>query len=383
MPCCEVYDFAATLYAQDSGKAYTFEVSSLVNLEIKHTISLTQEGFIVIEDLYDISSLINANKNLWLHILVVENSQKNHLHYSFKVINSTKSGSENKSLIRFDLIDSLSYVLSKSYKPSYQLTLSSCLKDCISEFYDNDKDWKEPGLSGIKNFRIKYDFDIKTDNSKEFNIPSGKNFLDSFNNELNNQGYICYQESGNIRFSSISNIKLLQLSLETPVYKRYGYDFANSPQYLYFSKFSEKPKILNAPKTTNYSVDYASKKLKIQTQNLGDIGVSENPNAQDSQGQNLEYTETSNPERLAKTTYFDFLDNYIGYIVVPARKSNIILLNEVKVESHNPGENTKTKDTGDIKHSGKFVVTGYTHKMVNRNRWVTLAKIARFDNPNS
>ena len=131
------------------------------------------------------------------------------------------------------------------------------------------------------------------------------------------------------------------------------------------------------PKTDYFSVDYANKKLKIQESKIEDLN--ESKETQETQGFSLKYSEVSDESKFHTNTYFNFLNNYGAYIVVPTRKIKIRLLNKIKIESYNPSSNETIDKVGDLKRSGEFIITGYTNKIVNRNRLVSLVKVQRFD----
>ena len=372
--CCTLKDFFAVVYNPDSGKSYTFNTDVLVDYEVMTSISLSVNGILIVEDPYDVSSIIDSNKNLWIHIFYLEYDNKTYLRKDFRVLNASKKIEENKAYLRFELLDSLSYILSKTYVPSDQLSLGACIKEYYSEYYEGDKEWKNPTIDGVPNFRENYTIDVKSDSNEIFSIPSNKSFLSAFTDELNRNGFICYQENGVIRLCSIKDISKLQV-LDICKFQKYDQNYSDATTYLYFSKFFEGSKTEQLPTSINYSIDYNNKKIKIQEQNVKDVSTKIK---QDTSGFNLVYSETATTEKFTKSTYFNFLNNFGGYIVVPARKAQIAILNIINVEAHNPGSNSQIDKAGDIKYSGAFIVSGYTNKIVNRNRLVTLAKICRF-----
>lgn len=377
--CCKVDDLLIALYAPDSGKVMEFGFGNLVDMEIRTGISLVRDGFIVLEDPYDIASLVDTNKNLWIYVFYAENKGENSFKCDFRVLNIERNSTNNKSLIRFNLQDSLSYIFSKSYKASYQLSLMQSLQEFYNEFYIGDKNWIPPVIAGISNFRNLYTIDAKGDSTEPFNIPV-EDFLSAYSKQLDKEGFICINENNVLRLCKAENLNALQSST-IPIYKRFSQSASNSPNYLYYSKFSEAPVSANAPKSNHYSIDFETKKIKIQSQNLEDIG--ESKENQDSNGFNLSYSETGNISNIYKSTYFDFLNNYSGYIVIPGRKANIRILNQISLEVYNPSNNSKISKSGDLKYSGKYIVTGYTNKIVNRNKLVTCARVCRFDSTKS
>lgn len=377
--CCKVDDLLIALYSPDSGKIYEFGFENLVDLEIRNGISIVRDGFVLLEDPYDVASLVDSNKNLWMYIFYAENEGKNSFKGDFRVLNTSKINTNNKSLIQFELQDSLSYIFSKTHKPSYQLSLMQCLQEYYNEFFMGDKNWIPPVIAGISTFRNPYTIDAKGDSTEPFNIPL-ENFLSAFSKQLDKEGFICINENNVLRLCKAENISQLQTST-IPIYKRLSQAFSNSPNYLYYSKFSEAQVSDNLPKSNHYSIDFETKKIKIQSQNLEDIG--ESKETQDSNGFNLAYSETGNTSNLYMQTYFNFLNNYNGYIVIPGRKSNIRILNKISLEAYNTSNNSKIAESGDLKYSGEYIVTGYTNKIVNRNKLVTCARVCRFDNTKS
>lgn len=374
--CCVLKDFVAILYAPDSGKYYRFGVEDLLDYEIRSGLSLVNDGFLEVEDPKDVSSIIDTNKNLWLHVFYVENEDV-YLHRDFRVTNVIRGESYNKAAIRFDLIDSLSYIFSKTYETTQNIDFQSCFKKYYDKYFKGDQNWKEPSISDIKNFRVEYTLDVKNDISDLYNISLEKNFLESFSNELKNRGYFCYQESNIIRILNAKNISSVQQPGEMPLYKRVAQEYSNIPTYLYYSKFFEGSSINQMPKTDYFSVDYENKKLKIQESKIEDLN--ESKETQDTSGFSLKYSEVSDESKFHTNTYFNFLNNYGAYIVVPSRKIKIRLLNKIKIESYNPSSNDTIDKVGDLKRSGEFIITGYTNKIVNRNRLVSLVKVQRFD----
>lgn len=374
--CCLINDFLVVIYAPDSGKSIELGFNELVDCEIRNGLSLVKEGFIIFEDSNDIASQLNTNKNLFLYIFYIEN-QNNFLKQDFKILNTSKTNDNTKSFIRFDFIDTLSFILSKTYKSSYNLSFQDAIKSYINEFYTADKNWIPPVLKSVQNFRTTFTYDILQDITEPFQIPASQNFLQGFYAELSKRGFICFQENGVIRICNSGKIDSLQI-IDIPTFKRFNQDSSNSEFYLYYSKFKEKPTIDNNPETDYFSIDFQSKKIKVQSKNLKDSGLSKERQANN--GSNLQYTEVLNDDVLLANTYFDFLNNYTAYIVVPTRKSNIAILNKIKLEAYNPSSNAELEKTGDLKYSGEYLVLGYTNKIMNRNKLVTLAKIARFDN---
>lgn len=85
--CCKVEDLLIALYAPDSGKVFEFSIDNLVDLEIRNGISLVKDGFVLLEDPYDVASLIDSNKNLWMYIFYAENEGKNSFKGDFRVLN--------------------------------------------------------------------------------------------------------------------------------------------------------------------------------------------------------------------------------------------------------------------------------------------------------
>lgn len=381
-PCCVLEAFEATLYAPDSGKCINLTMDRLLDYEVRTTISLVQEALLIYEDNSDISSLIDTNKNLWLYVYYAENGAEKakNAEYKvmgkdFRVLSTQKETTQNKTYLKFELQDAFSYFLSKYYKSQTALGLMSALQKAYSD-YLADKTWIEPSIRSIKKFRTEYLIDSMFDNSELIQFTGNSSFLKEFNDFTKRFGAVCYSENGILRLANLKKISALQI-LDIYKFQRYSYDYSNATTYLYYSKFFEASNENNSPQTDYYTIDYSTKKLKIQSSNLKDTGLSKE--TQETEGSRLQYVETQNPDRLYRNTYLEFLNNYGAYIVVPGRKSQIAILNKVKIESYTPSENNIIKETGDLKRSGEFIVTGYTNKIVNRNKLVTLARLNRFD----
>lgn len=373
-PCTVLKDFQAVLYAPESKKLLLIPQENLVNFECRVTPTLRNDAILTFEDSENYQELIDSNTNMWLHVFYVEN-EGDYIRRDFRVLDTIKGNTQNQVTVKLNLQDALSYIFSKTYKSSKNTSLKSCLENYYNEFF-RDPDFLDENLTlpgGLKGFRCYYTIDAIDDLNVEFSIPGNLDFLTAYENELIRQGFVWYQEDNCITLVSVDSLNPSKLKGYNVIYKRYGQDLANVPYFLYFSKFYERPKDSQKPKSDTINYDFAKKKINMVKQNLDISGLSDE--FQDSNGYELQYTETDNSKRQLYETYFNFLDNYTGKIVIPGRKKHIKLFQIIRIEAYNP---SAKDEKGDIKNSGYFIISGYVNKIMFREKLTTLVKISRF-----
>lgn len=370
-PCCEMKDFVAIVYCPESGKFAKIEREHLVDYEMRVGMSLVNDALLVIEDFLNVLELVNADRDLWVHVLYTEN-EGNFLRRDFRVLSVNKFSDNNKAYLRFELVDSLSYVFSKTQNAKFCLSTSMALTEFYNEYFLGDSEWKDPGIQSAMPFRNVYLLDIKGEGSKEVQIPGNVNFLTAISKQAALDGCVVFQENNTLKFCTYKSLNSLRTS-KIPKYKRSSGVASNSPFNLYFGKFNNASTADNTIATDVVNYDYETKTLNIQEKSAKSSGVTKEK--QDTYGYGLTFSETDNKERLEGNQFLDFLNNYAGYVVVPARKEYIRMFNKINVEYYNPSAGKN----GDIKNSGDYLITGYTTKVMNRTRLVTLVRIARFD----
>lgn len=373
--CCVLKDFQAVLYSPDTGNLLSIDQSIIVDFEVRTTIFLRNDGYLIFEDTIDFQNLLDKTQNLWLHLFYVENDNA-YLRRDFKVISTSKSSISNQVSVRLDLQDSLSYTLSKSFKAGSFKSLSKCLESLYNNYFKN-ADFNEPQTTlpgGLEGFRCYYGISVLDDYPGEVTIPGNTDILTGFQNELQRLGYICYQEDNVIFLINIKSIKPKELGGIDAVYKKYPFKQANTEFYLYYDKFLETPRDQQKPKSKTLSIDYSKKELNMIEQNLTDTGLSDEF-TQESKGYELNYSESGNENKEYMKTFFNFLDTNSGRIVIPARKNRVKMFNVIRIEANNPSSKS---GVGDVKNSGYFIITGYVNKLFLRERLVSLVKISRF-----
>ena len=372
-PCTEASDFMAVIYCLESGKYAKIEKEYLIDYEMRVGLTLVNDAFLVAEDYLDVLNLINADRDLWCHVLYAE-KEGNFLRRDFRVTSVSKFSNNNKAYIKFEMIDSLSYVFSKTQNSAFCLSTSMALSEFYSTYFLGDSEWKDPGLASAMPFRNLYTLDIKGEGSKEIQIPGNKNFLSAITEQARLDGCALFQENNTIKFCPYKNLTSVSGLSKTPKYKRYSGAASNSPFNAYFAKFDNSSVSNNSIKTDVVNYDYETKTLNIQEKSADEAGVTKEK--QDTYGFGLTFVETDNENRLQGDQFLDFIDNYCGYAVIPARKEYIRMFGKINIEYYNPGADSST---GDIKNSGDYYITGYTTKVINRTNLVTLVKLSRFD----
>ena len=374
--CCELYDFQAIIYCPDTGYSALVDSETLLNYECRTTPSLGCDALLIFEDAYNINDKISANTNLWVHVFYAENGGEVYSRRDFRVLSSKKLTTQNKAALTLELMDTPSYIFSKTFKSGMFKGLGKCLEAYYDEYVFGDSNWKEPTKQlpgGLQGFRCDIGFKDISGHSGDVTIPGNKSFLIAFSEELKRAGCICYLENNTFYIVNAKDLNPENLPSTDIVYSRKETGSENYPNYLYYSKFNEAPKITQKPKTQGISYNWETKKMNLQNTGI-ELGI--DIEEFDNSGVKLEYTENLNEDELYLKKYLSYLDTYTGRLVIPGRKNSIKLFSKIRVEAHNPNAG----DTGDIRDSGYFIITGYVEKIMLKNRLVTLVKASRFSN---
>ena len=370
-PCCDIQDFQAVIYAPDSGAILTLNNDCLMNYECRVQPILKNDAILTIEDNTNIKDLISANTNLWVHIFYVENGEKEFVRRDFRVLNTNTTNTQNRRLISFNLQDSTSYIFSKTFESKTFNSIKKCFDYYYSKYIDNDENWIEPKKQlpgGLDGFRVHLNCVVIGNDNINITIQGNKSFYESFSEELQRNGYIWYQETFVIYIIQVSKLQPDKLPKSDLIYKRYDQSLSNNPLYLYYSRFDEAPKNTQKPKTQAISYDFENKKMNMQKGGIDiDIATEEFDTSI-----KLEQVTTDNQYY---QKYLSYIDTYTGRLVIPTRHNNIQLFKVIRIESHNPKAN---KDIGDIRDSGYYIITGYTDKVMMRNKLVSMVKVSRF-----
>ena len=370
-PCCDIQDFQAVIYAPDSGAMVTLSNDCLMNYECRVQPILKNEAILTVEDTANIKDLISANTNLWVHIFYVENNEKEFVRRDFRVLNTNTVNTQNRRLISFNLQDSTSYIFSRTFESKTFNSIKKCFEYYYDKYVKDDENWKEPNKQlpgGLDGFRVYLNGVVIGEDAVNLTIQGNKPFLESFSEELQRNGYIWYQETFVIYIIQVKLLQPSELPKSDLIYKRYDQSQSNNPMYLYYSRFDEAPKSSQKPKTQAISYDFEKKKMNAQKDGIEiDIDTEEFDTSI-----KLEQVTTDNQYYLK---YLSYIDTYTGRLVIPTRHSLIQLFKVIRIEAHNPKAN---ENVGDIKDSGYFIITGYTDKLMLKNKLVSMVKVSRF-----
>jgi len=238
-----------------------------------------------------------------------------------------KGDEENTKTIILDLVDVISFTLKNTYiSKGYSCKKLSDIIEDIFKIYKIDELYNKEYTTRT--------FSSTTQVHDAIVIPGDRSIYSFFEYQMNQEGYLWYQDKKGINFKFIEEIypsKLVKVpemdfaeDIENPNYKYKILDMS--------ADFSDAYKNLKAPRKRTYTYNPVNKKNEIQTSNVEDLWDKiktsdiDEKYIQSTDGTCLSSVEaTSNLFQLSKETYFFYIENASVEIFVPGKNTNKLL----------------------------------------------------------
>jgi hypothetical protein len=241
-------------------------------------------------------------------------------------IKTTKLSDDNIRVLNINLIDTVSYILKNTfYSKGYSgIKLSAVIEDIFSIFKID---------SAYDTSKIKRNFEPTNTTYEKLVIPGDRSLYDFFDYQLNQEGFIWFQQKNSYEIKHISSV--YPSASETKPERNFSQDVEN-PKYLYkildvTTDFNNTYDNLRVPIKSTWVYDPLNKKIIENKSNLADLyddmnmSLSKELYIQNTDGVQQSYDEVnSGVDMLSKETFFNYIQNTTLELFVPGVMDNVL-----------------------------------------------------------
>ena len=339
----------------------------LQDIEIDYDGGFEIKGYFVVNDIYDLQTQAFISPGQIANVKYMD-QHKDEFERDFMILRSSETKMQDFKGINFQIQDIASWKLKNTFEP---------------------KSWEETTLVDVFNYILNLEVKplipkikiIQTPGRtlKHFCIPLNVNFLEFITEEFRKEGTFFYQTRDSIIIGDTDIPETPQFP-----YKQTGseetYGFVVMEHYLTFNNIMETNKVL--PKTQFIVYDNTKKLVERYDKSLSDYKESLKLSGKAFNSQLTYNRRDSTQEYLVDTTKYKHLyyhNNSQLTIYVPGNVKYSILYKKIDVYLSGNVMADDTRETGDYKVSGKYMIMGVEDKIIVGQKFIQKLSLKRLN----